>query len=80
MRYSSYHRSVLPSSFVVGCSTDALNIGTAAIADSAGITIVTNTAPAWTAGNAWRVADRPTIDIGVVSGETAYEFFQPLGG
>lgn len=88
MRYSSYHRSVfpsfrlsilLPAAFVVGCSTDALNIGTAAIADSAGITIVTNTAPAWTVGNAWRVADRPTIDIGVVSGDAAYEFFRPLG-
>ncbi len=70
---------LLSAALVVGCSNDALNTATAAIADSAGITIVTNTAPASTAGNAWRVADRPTIDIGVVSGDAAYEFFRPLG-
>ncbi|MEE8134428.1 MAG: hypothetical protein V3T56_05195 [Gemmatimonadales bacterium] len=88
MRFSFYDRSVfpsfrlsslLPAALVVGCSTDAVNTQTAAIADSAGITIVTNTAPASTAGNAWRVADHPTIDIGVVSGDAAYEFFRPLG-
>ncbi len=88
MIYPSFRPSVLasrtkafllPAALVVGCSTDAVNTRTAAIADSAGITIVTNTAPVSTAGNAWRIADRPTIDIGVVSGEAAYEFFRPLG-
>ncbi len=63
----------------VGCAPGDMSTSAAAIADSAGITIVTNTAPAWTAESAWHVADSPTIDIGVVAGDAAYEFFRPLG-
>lgn len=73
------HTVLLPVALTVGCAPVDMGTRAAAIADSAGITIVTNTAPASTAGNAWRVADRPTIDIGVVSGDAAYEFFRPLG-
>ncbi len=73
------HTVLLPVALTVGCAPVDMGTRAAAIADSAGITIVTNTAPASMAGSAWRVADRPTIDIGVVSGDAAYEFFRPLG-
>lgn len=53
--------------------------GTAATRDSAGITIVENTGPAWTAANGWRVIDSPSVDIGGRNGEAAYEFDQVTG-
>jgi hypothetical protein len=53
--------------------------GTAATRDSAGITIVENSGPAWTAANGWRVIDSPSVDIGGRTGEAAYEFDQVTG-
>jgi hypothetical protein len=40
--------------------------GKAATRDSAGISIVENSAPAWPAGRGWTVVDSPTVDIGDV--------------
>ena len=50
--------------------------GSAAVRDSAGIAIVENSAAMWK-GEPWRFADRPTLDIGVVSGDPAYELHEP---
>ncbi len=36
----------------------------ASVRDSAGITIVENTAPVWGASDAWVVVDSPTVQIG----------------
>lgn len=49
------------------------------VRDSAGITIVENVAPLWTDENAWRVEAGPTLDIGVLEGDPAYQFFRIRG-
>lgn len=49
------------------------------VRDSAGVTIVENALPLWPEGSGWRVADAPTLDIGVVDGEPAYQFFRVAG-
>jgi hypothetical protein len=41
--------------------------------DSAGIEIVTNEAPAWDTESGWRVADKPSLDIGVTAGAAEYQ-------
>ncbi|MFW6078356.1 MAG: hypothetical protein ACODAE_01965 [Gemmatimonadota bacterium] len=47
--------------------------------DSAGIRIVENRAPAWTAGEAWRLADRPSLDIGAPDGPPEQQLFRVTG-
>ncbi len=44
------------------------------VADSAGVTIVTNHDAAWAAGGAWTVDAVPERTIGVVEGEEVYQF------
>jgi hypothetical protein len=48
--------------------------GAAVVRDSAGIRIVENAAPAWAAGEAWRLSATPEVEIGVLDGEPAYQF------
>jgi hypothetical protein len=45
------------------------------VRDSAGVTIIENSAPAWQQGEAWRVAPEPRVDIGVVDGDPAYQLY-----
>jgi hypothetical protein len=47
--------------------------------DSAGIRIIENTAPAWSAGEAWKLADAPALSIGVIDGDAHYQFFRMVG-
>ncbi|MCH7717190.1 MAG: hypothetical protein IH876_13730 [Gemmatimonadetes bacterium] len=67
-----------------GCALLGCDSGQAAkvrplVRDSAGVTIISNESPAWSDGEGWRVAETPVVDIGVVSGDAAYELFRPLG-
>jgi hypothetical protein len=47
------------------------------VRDSAGVTIVESLDPAWRAGLGWRVAETPSVSIGVTGGDPRYELFQP---
>jgi len=47
--------------------------------DSAGVTIVQNTAPAWTADQAWTLSAEPILQMGVPEGDPDHEFFQVMG-
>ncbi len=49
------------------------------VRDSAGIRIVESRAPAWRAGEAWRVVEPPLVEIGLAQGESAYEMFDVRG-
>ena len=50
------------------------------VRDSAGVRIVENRAPAWTAGTGWRLADSPHLDLGALEGPAATQFFQISDG
>ncbi len=70
-------RAELLAGALVG-STAACGSGDApaaqpAVRDSAGIRVVENASPAWTAATAWRPSARPVTTIGVVSGEAAHQ-------
>ena len=66
--------------FAVGCGdSPAGRSGSATTRDSAGITIVENTAPAWTPDEAWTVSAEPTLAMGVAEGDPDHEFFQITG-
>lgn len=47
-----------------------------AVRDSAGIAIVENASPAWTAAEAWMVSAQPTLAMGASEGDPDHEFFQ----
>lgn len=65
---------------VVGCAPDLPDTsGERVVRDSAGVTIVENTVPAWSSAEVWRISEEPILDLGVVAGDPAYEFFRPLG-
>jgi hypothetical protein len=64
----------------VGCGgSSAARSGAATTRDSAGITIVENVAPAWSAEEAWTVSAEPTLAMGVSEGDADHEFFQITG-
>jgi hypothetical protein len=65
---------------LTACGRDAGSTGpTYAVRDSAGIEIVENTAPAWRAGEAWRLAEAPSLAIGVLEGAPEYQLEQVVG-
>lgn len=43
------------------------------VTDSAGVRIVQNDQPLWKDGEGWTVGDAPSLDIGVVEGDAAYQ-------
>jgi len=47
--------------------------------DSAGVTIVENTAPVWRDGAGWTLTPKPTASIGVLDGAAEYQLFQVSG-
>jgi hypothetical protein len=49
------------------------------VRDSAGVRIVENVRGAWGAGEGWRVAPEPRVDIGVAEGAAAYQFGRVAG-
>lgn len=64
----------------VACvSSDRTTAGAALVRDSAGVRVVENVAPAWGAGEGWRLSDEPVLEIGLLEGEPAYLFSQIIG-
>jgi len=49
------------------------------VRDSAGITIVENSDPLWGDGEAWRLSEKPVLEIGVVEGPDAYQLDRVMG-
>jgi hypothetical protein len=61
-----------------GCGRDARPAGPI-VRDSAGVTIVENSDPQWAEGEGWRVSAEPSLDIGVVEGDSVYQLFRVTG-
>jgi len=51
----------------------------AVVRDSAGVTIVENSAPLWREEEAWRLTAEPVVQIGVVVGEPEYQLHNVVG-
>ena len=49
------------------------------VRDSSGVTIVENESPAWAEGEEWHAGREPILDLGVMDGDTVYQFFQVAG-
>ena len=62
-----------------GCGGSDRPGAQAAVRDSAGVTIVESTAPAWAEGAGWRVVDTPSVDIGGRADSSVYDLFQVVG-
>lgn len=71
-------RQLLLACTLVACSAPERDPGMV-VRDSAGITIIENAAPAWTAEEGWRVAAEPALDLGTAAGAQAYLFDGVLG-
>ena len=59
-----------------GCGTSEGPGDNATVRDSAGITIVESTAPAWTEGTEWRVGDVPSVQIGGQEDDPRYDLLR----
>ncbi|HEU5218588.1 MAG TPA: hypothetical protein VFU23_08005 [Gemmatimonadales bacterium] len=57
---------ILSGGFAAGCGGSDAGGGKAATRDSAGISIVENSGPAWSSDRGWKVVDSPLVDIGDV--------------
>lgn len=49
------------------------------VRDSAGVEIVENSGPQWSDGHGWQLSESPTLDIGELDGDEAYQFFRVAG-
>jgi len=78
-------RTIRPAlALLLVLATDACDTGPARrsgpeVRDSAGVRIVENSGPQWPDGGGWRLGESPTLDIGVVEGDNAYQFFNVAG-
>lgn len=63
----------------VGCKEPAPVATTSTLSDSAGIQIVSSTAPAWGDRAAWKVAGSATLTLGGVAGDSALDFSGIVG-
>jgi hypothetical protein len=61
-----------------GCATERGD-SAVVVTDSAGIEIVESSAFQWPDGHGWRLSDEATLDIGILEGDPAYEFFRIAG-
>ena len=62
---------------ILALCTDARHLSpqqSFSVTDSAGIRIVENSEPAWSAGAGWRLGTEPTLTIGAVTGDLNYLF------
>src|SRR5688572_630512 len=59
---------------LTACGAGERTASLATARDSAGITIVESTAPAWTEATSWRVAAAPSFDIGGSERDTLQQF------
>ena len=72
--------SVVCGAVLLGCGGGgADDTPSATIRDSAGIAIVENERAAWTEASAWHLSAEPTLTIGVMEGDAAYELYQVVG-
>ena len=62
--------------FLIACGDAASRTSAPVVRDSAGVTIVENSAPLWREGEAWRVSQEHTVNIGVIDGDPVYQLFQ----
>jgi len=63
----------------IGCTEGPPPRSGAVVRDSAGVGIVENDAPAWGAGEAWRISDTPRLRIGAVEGNPDRQLFEVEG-
>jgi hypothetical protein len=63
----------------VGCKEPEPVASTSTVSDSAGIRVVSSTAPAWGDRAAWKVAGRATLTLGGVAGDSALDFSGIVG-
>jgi hypothetical protein len=78
-RHLSLAVTLLVTLLVPACSTDAANQPQATMRDSAGVVIVENR-NFWSGeGGGWSIAAEPSLSIGTVQGEDAYQFFGVAG-
>ena len=63
---------------VYGCAKEG-GRSTVVTTDSAGVQIIESHAPSWPDGFSWRLGDEPVLDIGMLEGDPAYEFFRIAG-
>jgi hypothetical protein len=61
---------------LAGCSEVGGAAAAATVRDSAGVTIIENTGPAWPGGLGWRVAEEPEFEIGGELDDPAYDLNQ----
>jgi len=81
MRNSLCLLAFLSGSLLTACD-DAAPVATATepvVRDSAGITIVENSAPRWGDGETWRLSEEPVLEIGMMDGPEEYQFQNVMG-
>jgi hypothetical protein len=61
------------------CGVGERSASAPVVRDSAGITIVENTAPLWSEAERWQLSAAPEVEIGVLEGEEPYQFNQVRG-
>jgi len=62
----------------VACSTEP-GPSTAVVTDSSGVQIVESIGPVWSEGSGWRLSDQPALNLGVLDGDPAYQFYEIRG-
>jgi hypothetical protein len=67
---------IVPIIAIVGCGPESVRQPASLVRDSAGIRIVENQAPVWTAADAWRIAAAPTARIGAAEGSAEQQLFR----
>ena len=62
-----------------GCREPAPVMRSADVVDSAGIQVITSSAPAWGSAPQWKVASSPSLTLGGVAGDPALDFLSIVG-
>jgi hypothetical protein len=81
MRRHRYSLLLLPFCLLTtsaACTRERPSSPGATVRDSAGITIVENSAPLWPDGHRWRLSDTPILQIGALEAAPEYQFFRAL--
>lgn len=63
---------------IAACNTEHGSSSTV-VTDSSGVQIIVSTKPAWPEGLGWRLSGRRILEIGVIEGDPAFEFFEISG-
>lgn len=64
---------------MAGCDDAVRHATPPVVRDSAAVTIVENSGPAWGAEPRWRLSDEPALSIGEIEGASAHMFHQVMG-